>query len=599
MGYILFGAGTYGHNAVVALGKENIDYFIDNNKTGISKEGIKIKLFTEVKDNIKNETIIICVSSKFQEDIITQLKNEGIKYVLLNELLLKIRKERIQNRTDYIGIYKKTINWIKENTIRNRGIIVASDRPISYPEVTGYYIPTLLRWGYRDLALSYAKWLISIQKEDGAWYDSKDKEPYIFDSAQILKGLIAIRKLLPEAEASIIKGCDWILSHMNEEGRLVPPSWNAWGEDKDFCDEIIHIYCLSPIIEAGEILDRADYKEKAQKIWKYYKETYYEKIMNFSLLSHFYAYLMEALIDLGEMRMARDAMNKLAKYQKSNGAVPGLNNVDWVCSTGLFQLALVWFRLGDIERGNKAFKYACSLQNNNGGWFGSYPSEDKTDEENIYFPHGEISWACKYFLDALYYKNYAEFNSESDTFIETISKDDDRYLKVLQTIKESGESNLKVLDVGCGKGRYIKNLISDLPNNKFFAVDLSPNVMEKIDDSRVQCMQGSLTCIPYEDDFFDCVYACEALEHAIDIGSAISEMTRVTKNGGRIIIVDKNKEKLGTLETGEWEQWFEAKELADIMKRSCEDVQVITEVNYDSKQSDGLFSVWKGTVKKC
>ena len=42
-----------------------------------------------------------------------------------------------------------------------------------YPEVTGYYIPTLMRWGFTDQAESYAKWLISIQHSDGAWYDTE------------------------------------------------------------------------------------------------------------------------------------------------------------------------------------------------------------------------------------------------------------------------------------------------------------------------------------------------------------------------------------------------------------------------------------------
>ena len=33
---------------------------------------------------------------------------------------------------------------------------------------------------------------------------------------------------------------------------------------------------------------------------------------------------------------------------------------------------LTWYKLGDIERGNKALTYAAKLQNETGGWFGSY-----------------------------------------------------------------------------------------------------------------------------------------------------------------------------------------------------------------------------------
>ena len=74
--------------------------------------------------------------------------------------------------------------------------------------------------------------------------------------------------------------------------------------------------------------------------------------MDFSLLSHFYAYVMEGLLDMGEERLVREAMDNLAKYQSGDGAVPAFYDTNWVCSTGLFQLALVWFRLGDTERGN-------------------------------------------------------------------------------------------------------------------------------------------------------------------------------------------------------------------------------------------------------
>ena len=69
------------------------------------------------------------------------------------------------------------------------------------------------------------------------------------------------------------------------------------------------------------------------------------------------------MIDLGEVEMASEAMAKMESYQKESGAIPGLNNCDWVCSTGLFQLALVWYRLGNYQCADKAFEYACKLQN--------------------------------------------------------------------------------------------------------------------------------------------------------------------------------------------------------------------------------------------
>lgn len=310
--------------------------------------------------------------------------------------------------------FNRTLNWIHNNTIDGKGITVTSKKRVIYPEVTGYYIPSLLQWGERELALAYARHLCAIQKEDGSWYDSADRAPYVFDSAQILKGLIAIRPLLPEVDEHIIRGCDWILSNMQPDGRLTTPDKGAWGNNEDFCSELIHIYCLSPIREAGQIFNKPEYLDAVDKILAYYKREKLDRIENFSLLSHFYAYVMEGLYDLGEIDLCRASMLRLEAYRNKKGGIPGLKDVPWVCSTGLFQLAIVWYKLGDLERGNSLFYYALSLQNKSGGWYGSYPAPSlfaplyRGRKKPYYFPDEEISWACKYFLDALAWKNKLE-----------------------------------------------------------------------------------------------------------------------------------------------------------------------------------------------
>ena len=155
----------------------------------------------------------------------------------------------------------------------------------------------------------------------------------------------------------------------------------------------------------------------------------------------------------------------------------------------------------------------------------------------------------------------------------------------------------KVLDVGCGKGRYLKNLLADRPDIQFFGVDISRSVLEEKTEDKIHWGEGSLTHIPFSDAFFDVTYACESLEHAVDIESAIREMVRVTKPGGRVVVIDKNAAALGTLEITPWEQWFGEEELADRMRVFCCDVQVLHDVNYEDYFQKDLFSVWVGSVK--
>ncbi len=603
MKIVLFGAGAYASLAIKLLGKDSIAYAVDNDpkKNGTSIDGISIFYYEDKRTELAGFRIVVSVSEKYEEEIVQQLRKDGLlNFKKLGEIRTEITLEKIRNQFNGIAVFNKAKTWIRNNTLEPGCIICNSDKRKGYPEVTGYYIPTLLRWGYRDLAKKYALWLMSIQEEDGSWKDTDGQDPYVFDTAQILKGLLAIRNsecLNNESvDASIKKGCDWIIGRMTKQGRLVTPSEKCWGEDESICSELIHLYCLSPLVDAGHLYSNDEYARAAEKIFEYYDSKYRDKIMNFSLLSHFYAYVMEALLDLGHEDMCREAMDGIAKLQKESGAVPALNNVDWVCSTGLFQLALVWFRLGDLERGNRAFEYACKLQNATGGWYGSYGSEENSQEENTYFPASEISWANKYFLDALFYKLKAEFESVSESFMDDISTNDGRYEYINNLVAGYDRKEIKVIDVGCGKGRYISKLVASYKNAKFYAVDISENVMRHVKGESICKKVGTLTNIPFDDNSFDIAFTCEAIEHAVDVESAVEELARVVKPGGHIVIIDKNAKALGKFDISSWEQWFDVDELQRMIEKYCDNVRVFENVLYED-QNDNLFCIWDGKVK--
>lgn len=406
--YIIWGLGNYGRACLEMIGTEKVAYIVDNDSKKRNPEAaVPVYTFSEKKNELKaaKDTIVVAVSAKYAEEISRQLGEAGISgYESFADFQRKITQKKAGQKAVYEEATQKALKWIEKHSIFAKGIAQTSVYQISYPEVTGYYIPSLLKHGKKELALKYAKWLCSMQKKDGSYYDIADKAAYTFDTAQILKGLLAIRKDYPAVDEHIIRGCDWILSNMEADGRLGTPTKETW-IDAHVCNDLTHIYCLSPIKEAGEIFARPDYLEKVQQILHYYLENQYERIVNFSLLSHFYAYIMEGLLDMGEEAVAREAMENIAKYQKEDGSVPAYHNVNWVCSTGLMQLALVWFRLGNNKRGERALQYACRMQNASGGWFGSYLHPQYPAENNDYFPLAEISWANKYFLDAVSARN--------------------------------------------------------------------------------------------------------------------------------------------------------------------------------------------------
>lgn len=601
--YVVFGAGRYAQNFINTVGGDNIAFIVDNDseKEGLFIDNVPVLTYSSDKKPLKDYRIVIAVSDIYYKEIENQLINDGItSYMSMGQAVSEIKKEYKCSKKSVPDIYKRAISWVKENTIDGSAIICNTNLKLGYPEVTGYYIPSLIRWGYKDLAKAYAKWLLTIQNTDGSWNDVKGENAYIFDTAQILKGLLAARNIVEkcdEIDKAIIKGCDWILSCASEEGRLITPSKKEWGEDESVCSELIHLYCLSPIKEAGELFNNSLYIESADKILNYYIDTYYDKILHFNMLSHFHAYVMEALLDMGCEDLCREAMKDFASFQKSNGAIPAYKDVDWVCSTGIFQYAVVCYRLNSIAQGDKAFDYACSLQNESGGWFGSYLDMNNAKEVNTYFPCSEISWANKYFLDALYYRNISCFNNISDSFMSKIDKKDGRYVLIKKEV-EKYKNSTSILDVGCGKGRYLKNLVEEYPQCHFVATDISESVLETFECTGIEKKQGSLTNLSIPSNSVDLAYSCEALEHAVDCDSALKEICRVVRPGGEVIIIDKNIECLGCLEIGKCEQWFDVDELKEKMYLWCSDVEVILDIPYENNPISNLFFALIGTVKE-
>ncbi len=113
----------------------------------------------------------------------------------------------------------------------------------------------------------------------------------------------------------------------------------------------------------------------------------------------------------------------------------------------------------------------------------------------------------------------------------------------------------RVLDVGCGKGRFARIFHEQEPAAEFWGLDISAEMLRFV-PAGIHAVAGSMTELPFARRFFDGAYATESLEHAVEIEKAVGEICRVVKPGGRIAIIDKNAEQWGRLETPEWESWF-------------------------------------------
>lgn len=103
----------------------------------------------------------------------------------------------------------------------------------------------------------------------------------------------------------------------------------------------------------------------------------------------------------------------------------------------------------------------------------------------------------------------------------------------------------KVLEVGCGRGFYLKTLIAVLPDLDITGIDLNEKYLQVakkfIADGKIKLIRADATNLPFKDETFDRIIATEILEHIPDDLKAILEMCRVLKPDGIAMITVPNK----------------------------------------------------------
>lgn len=102
-----------------------------------------------------------------------------------------------------------------------------------------------------------------------------------------------------------------------------------------------------------------------------------------------------------------------------------------------------------------------------------------------------------------------------------------------------GNKNITWLDIGCGIGYLVREALEEGINA--YGIDISKYAVENaIVKNRVK--YGSITSIPFGDNIFDVVSAFDVIEHIHpkDTEKAISEISRVLKMGGFLILTTPN-----------------------------------------------------------
>lgn len=186
-------------------------------------------------------------------------------------------------------------------------------------------------------------------------------------------------------------------------------------------------------------------------------------------------------------------------------------------------------------------------------------------------------------------RSFEEAAADEEHFPSTI---DPRILHVRVLLETFGNLNgQRVLDAGCGKGRFARALLAEYPQASLCGMDLAVAMLRHVHPP-LWPTAGSLTQLPFATAAFDAAYATESLEHAVDIETAVAELCRVVKPGGAIVVIDKNKDHWGRFETPAWERWFGQQELEKMLRKHCRHVTSRPISYWEDVDPDGLFLVW-------
>jgi Squalene-hopene cyclase C-terminal domain len=306
----------------------------------------------------------------------------------------------------------------------------------SYPETTGYIIPTVIREarlsgdsGMKDRARKMLDWLLSIQMPNGAFQGGAIGQspvvPVTFNTGQILMGLAAgVSEFGPTYRNAMTSAADWLVQTQDPDGcwRKGHAPFARQGE------KAYETHVAWGLFEAARVEPGRGYAEAAVRNLHWARslqnaEGWFEDCCltdPSEPLTHTIGYVLRGLVeaylftrDKKILEAAQRTAEGILKILRSDGYLPGRLSssweatVSWCCLTGSAQIAICWLLLY-LETGDDRFRRAAVSVNRyirgtvrlegppetRGAIKGSFPVSGR------YSPFQYPNWACKFFIDA-------------------------------------------------------------------------------------------------------------------------------------------------------------------------------------------------------
>ena len=345
----------------------------------------------------------------------------------------------------YASHLRATVEWLLRSIDHGRGgscahfsLLTGWSRP--YPETTGYLIPTLLdldrelpelELGSRAHALG--EWLLSIQREDGAWSGGLhpprgEGRPSVFNTSQVLSGLLALHRAGGDGRwmTAAHRAARWASEQAAGDGLWSHRDYGAEGTPSYYTHALWPL--LETALEAGDDTVRVQAEAGLSAILARRRDNGAFEGWGFRgsdrAFTHNVAYTLRGILECSRLLDAWEDVGTravpalermLRKTELAGGRLAGELDTEWrstasfVCLTGSVQTAsnlLLWERherdLRIVNAAAKLVDAVCATQTLGaplaglrGAVAGSLPVWGR------YMTLRHPNWAAKFHCDAL------------------------------------------------------------------------------------------------------------------------------------------------------------------------------------------------------
>jgi hypothetical protein len=368
-------------------------------------------------------------------------------------LLRKVASDKLRTTFEYPNLYAYAnssvstdealqwlLLWIKKAQRSDGGIAayysLLTGYSDSYPEVTGYLIPTLYDFAYmagdqaaRQTAERATEWLLGLQMQSGAFPAgladrNLDPHPSVFNTGQILQGFVRAYTETGNTDilARALLAGNWLSTGQGSDG-----SWTGTAAYQGTAHSYYSIvsWALAQLAaQSGDPDHRLAANRNIDWVLARVRPSGWIDgidVRGHPAYLHFIAYVIQGLLECGIVLRREDAIAAASKSAwvllrrfETHKKLLGTYEPDFkggqrfACLTGNAQMSCVWLRVyevtDDLRYLNAALKMNEMLKRRLpskgqpgvfGGVAGSYPIW------RAYQPMRFISWGCKFLADAL------------------------------------------------------------------------------------------------------------------------------------------------------------------------------------------------------